>query len=252
MSEATVERRSGLLNVVDVIVSPGTAFARLRLVPTWGWAFLVASLMAIAGSLLMEPAMLHVMDKTLPAQMAAQDATAIPKWAQMSADDQAKTIANQVAFGKTFARFSWVIMPFALLVGGLIQALVMLIANAVGRGDGTFRKYFALSLTVGVVGYGLASLLLGLIVLLRGPGGFESLGSLQGAVPSLALLVPGAHGALGGFLSAVNVFSVWAAALLALGMTIVGRVPRGVAWATAVVLVLLSASFAAFGAARQG
>ena len=34
----------------------------------------------------------------------------------------------------------------------------MLIANAVGRGDGTFQKYFALSITVAVVGTGLGSL----------------------------------------------------------------------------------------------
>ncbi len=252
MSEATVDRRSGLLNVVDIVVAPDTAFARLRQVPTWGWAFLVAALLAVAGSLLMQPATLHVLDKTLPAQMAAQDAGAIPKWNQMSADDQARTVAKQVAFGKQFAQYSWLIVPVALLIGGLVQALVMLIANAAGHGDGTFRKYFALSLTVSVVGYGLATLVLGLIVLLRGPGGFDSMSALQGAIPSLALLAPGAHGALQGFLATINVFALWSAALLAFGMTAIGRVPRAPAWAAAALLVLLSAGFVALGAARQG
>jgi hypothetical protein len=252
VSEPTVDRRSGLLNVVDVVIAPGSAFARLRLVPTWGWSFLVAALLAVAGSLLMQPAMLHVMDKTLPAQMARQDAAAIPKWNQMSADDQAKTVAQQVGLGKAFAQYGWIALPFALLIGGLVQALVMLIANAVGHGDGTFRKYFALSLTVSVVGYGLATLVLGLIVVLRGQSGFESMSALQAAVPSLALLAPGAQGALAGFLSAINVFALWGTALLALGMTVVGRVARGPAWAAALLLLLLSASFVAFGAARQG
>jgi Yip1 domain len=252
MSEATVDRRSGLHNVIDVVVAPSTAFARLRIVPTWGWAFLAAALLAVAGALLFEPALLHVLDKVLPAQMAAQDAKSVPNWAQRSPDEQAKLIATQVSFSKTFAQFQWLIAPIALLLGGLIQALVMTLANAIGHGDGSFKKYFALSLTVAVVGSGLASLALGLIALLRGPGGFDDVAGLTGAVPSLALLAPGAHGALHGFLTALNVFTLWATALLALGMTIVGRLPRPVAWSAAVLMVLLTAAFAAFGAARQG
>ncbi len=251
MSEATADRRSGLHNVIDVVVAPSTAFARLRVVPAWGWAFLAAALLAVAGALLFEPALLHVLDKTLPAQMAAQDA-GTPGWAQKSPDEQAKAVAMQVSIGKTFAQFQWLLAPIGLLLGGLIQGLIMTLANAVGHGDGNFKKYFALSLTVAIVGSGLASLALGLIALLRGPGGFDDVAGLTGAVPSLALLAPGSHGALHGFLAAWNVFTLWATALLALGMTIVGRLPRPVAWSTAVLMTLLTAAFAAFGAARQG
>ncbi len=53
---------------------------------------------------------------------------------------------------------------------------------------------------------------------------------------------------IAGFLGAINVFSLWATVLLALGMTGVGRIPRAPAWTTAIVMLLLTACFAAFGA----
>jgi hypothetical protein len=63
------------------------------------------------------------------------------------------------------------------------------------------------------------------------------------------MLVPGATGALLGFLAALNIFNLWATALLALGMQRVGRVPAGIAWATSIIMLLLTASFVAWGAA---
>ena len=72
------------------------------------------------------------------------------------------------------------------------------------------------------------------------------------ALPSLALLMPGATGALAGFLGALNVFVLWATALMALGMSRVGRIPRGAAWAAAIIMLLLTACFAAYGAKTNG
>jgi hypothetical protein len=245
LSETTVDRRSGLLNVIDVIVAPRAAFERVRIVPTWGWAFLVTSLLGIAGSLVIEPALLHAMDKSLPAQLALN-----PQIAKMPADQQAAAIARAIAFSKMVAQFSWIFVPISLLLIGAVQALAMMIANAASRGDGSFGKYFALSVTIMIVGTGLSSLVLALIVAIKGPGAFESPNAIQSAIPSLGLLAPGLRGALGAFLGALNVFYLWATALLAIGMMIVGRVKAGAAWSTAVVLLLLTAAFAAYGAAR--
>ncbi len=247
MSEVTVDRRSGLLNVVDVVVAPQAAFARLRVVPTWGWAFLAATLLGIAGSLLSQPAMLHAIATGMPAQLAAS-----PAIARLPAAQQATVIRQQIAVFGFLARYGWVFTPVYVLLVGLVQALVMLIANAVGKGDGSFRKYFALSQTVAVVGLGLGSLITALIVLLRGAGSFGDMRAIQSAVPSLALLAPGAHGAPLGFLQALSVFNLWAAVLLALGMTTVGRLPRPVAWTAAGLMLLVTAVFGAYGAAQQG
>ena len=247
LSESTVDRRSGLLNVIDVIVAPKAAFERVRIVPTWGWAFLVTSLLGIAGTLVIEPALLHAMDKSLPAQLAAN-----PQIAKMPADQQAAAIAKALAFSKLVAQFSWIFVPVSLLFIGVVQALAMTIANAAGGGDGSFVKYFALSETIMIVGTGLSSLVLALIVAIKGSAAFDSPNAIQSAIPSLGLLVPGLKGALGGFLGALNVFYLWATALLAIGMMVVGRIKAGTAWSTAVVLLLLTAAFAAYGAAPQG
>jgi hypothetical protein len=247
VSEATVEPRSGLLNVVDVVIAPSTAFARLRVVPTWGWAFLVATLLAIAGSLLTQPAVMHAIATGMPAQLAAS-----PAIARLPAAQQAHVVQQQLAIFRFIAQFGWLFMPVWILLAGVVQALVMTVANAVAKGDGSFGKYFALSVTVAVVGLGFASLVTALIVMLRGTGSFDDMKAIQSAVPSLALLAPGAHGALRGFLEALSAFNLWATALLALGMTIVGRIPRTAAWTTAVLMLLVTALAAAYGASQQG
>ena len=246
-SQPPVERRSGLANVVDIIIAPSAAFDRIRQVPVWGWAFLVAALLGVAGTVLVGPAILHAMETSLPAQFAANDTIA-----KLPADQQQKQIAMMMSFSKLIAKFSWAFIPPGILVVGLLQALLMLIANAATRGDGTFKKFYALSITVSVVGTGLGSIVLGAIVALRGADSFETTSAVQRALPSLALLVPGAKGALGGFLGALNVFVIWATALLALGMNRVGRIPGGAAWATAIIMLLLTACFAAYGAKTNG
>jgi hypothetical protein len=247
VSEATVEPRSGLLNVVDVVIAPSTAFARLRVVPTWGWAFLVATLLAIAGSLLTQPAVMHAIATGMPAQLAAS-----PAIARLPAAQQAHVVQQQLAIFRFIAQFGWLFMPVWILLAGVVQALVMTVANAVAKGDGSFGKYFALSVTVAVVGLGFASLVTALIVMLRGTGSFDDMKAIQSAVPSLALLAPGAHGALRGFLEALSAFNLWATALLALGMTVVGRIPRTAAWTTAALMLLVTALAAAYGASQQG
>jgi hypothetical protein len=242
-----VQPRSGLANVVDIVIAPNAAFERIRQVPVWGWAFLVATLLGIAGTLLAGPAVQHALETSMPATLAANDAIA-----KLPPDQQQKQIATIMSVSKAFARFSWVFVPIFILIGGLIQGLIMLIANAATRGDGTFKKFFALSVTVAVVGTGLGSLVLGVIVMIRGASSFETTTSVQSALPSLGLLAPGAKGALAGFLGALSVFTLWATALLAMGMSRVGRIPRGAAWATAIIMLLLTACFAAYGAKQNG
>lgn len=245
-SQPAVARVSGLATVVDIIISPSSAFARLREAPTWGWAFLIATALGVIGSLMVGPAIAHVLQTTLPAQLAAN-----PDIAKLPADQQQTMIARTLSISSVVAQFSFVFVPVGILIAALVQSVIMLIANAAGHGDGDFKKYFALSVNVSVVGVGLSYLVVGIIVLVRGANSFDSTVAVQGAVPGLGLLIPGAHGALAGFFGSMNVFALWSIALLALGMTGVGRIPRVPAWITAVVMLLLTACFAAYGA-RNG
>lgn len=247
MSPGIADRRRGLANVADIIVAPGTAYERLRAVPTWGWAFVVASLLGIAGTLMIVPALQHAADISMPAQLAA-----MPQIAKLPPSQQTSMIASQMKFIRIGFQLAWLFVPVLVLVGGAFQALIMLIANAAGHGDGTFKKFFALSQNVAVVGIGLSSLVIGLIVTMRGASSFETMSAVQTVAPSLALVAPGSHGAAAGFLAALNVFSVWAAVLLALGMTGVANIPRVPAWTAAILMLLATAAYAAFGAARNG
>lgn len=239
-------RRSSLSNVVDIIVSPSTAFDRLREMPAWGWAFLAATVLGVIGALLYGPALVHALETTMPAKLAA-----MPAIAKLPPDQQQTVIATQLKVAKIFLQLFWLFVPIQILLAGLFQALVMTIANVTGRGDGSFKKYFALSITVSVIGIGLTSIVIGVIVLIRGAASFEEQSAVTGVVPSLALLAPGAKGALVGFLGAFNIFALWSTALLALGMQRVGRIPTVAAWVSAIVMLLLTAAFAAWGAAQN-
>jgi len=245
-SEPAVDRRSGLATVVDLVVSPSAAFTRLREAPTWGWALLIGTVLGVVGTILIIPAVAHVLDVTLPAKFAAS-----PQIAQLSPEQQQSTIALQLKISHIIVQFLWVFVPIGILVGGVVQALLMLVANAIGGGDGGFKKYFALSVNVSVVGYGLAAALLGLIVTIRGASSFEVSNSVYEAMPSLALLAPGAKGFIAGCLAGVNIFTLWATALLALGMQQVGRVRVGAAWGMAIVTLLLYALYLGANAAQN-
>jgi membrane protein, antimicrobial resistance system len=246
-SVPSVQRRGGLANVVDIFVAPNAAFDRLREVPTWLWAFLIATVLGAVGSLIAQPAVLHALNTSMPAQLAAD-----PNTARLSPDQQQKQIALVMGAVRVFARLGWILTPFYILVVGLIQALALLVANAIGKGRGSFSKFFALSVTVSIIGTGLYYLMMGIIVVIRGADSFDSPTAVQSAVPSLALLVPGSHGALPAFLGVLNVFYLWSVALLALGAVRIGRMAPAAAWAAPIVLLLCWALFTAYGARNGG
>lgn len=243
-SELEIGSRPGLTTVIDTIIAPKTAFDRLRVVPTWGWAFLIATVLGVIGTFLIGPAMVHVMETTVPAKLAAS-----PQIAKLPPDQQQSMIAMQLKVSRVLLQLLPLFVPITLLVVGLIQGVVMTAANAIGRGDGSFKKYFALSINVAVVGYALGAVVIGAIVLLRGATSFDDQSAITGSLPSLGLLAPGLKGFAGGFLGGINVFYLWATALLALGMQRVGRLPAAVAWSTACLMLLLTAVTAGVGAA---
>jgi hypothetical protein len=245
-SQPSAGRRSGLANVVDIIIAPNAAFERLREVPTWLWAFLIASVLGAVGSFLAQPAILHALETSLPAQLAAD-----PNMAKLPPDQQQKQIALVMSGVRFFAKVGWILTPFLILIVGLIQGLALVIANAIGKGQGAFSKFFALSITVSIIGSGLYYLVMGIIVAIRGADSFESSTAVQSVIPSLALLVPGAHGGLAAFLGVFNVFYLWSVALLAFGAIRIGGMKPAAAWAAPIFLLLCFALFTAYGA-RNG
>ena len=245
MSTSAVDRRRGLQTVADILVAPRSAFAALREFPTWVWAYLIGAALLMLGTFALGPALQHALDASLPGQLLAS-----PNIAKLSPDQQQKTIANIMATQRTIVGLTWIFPPFFILIAGLMQSTVMLVANAVGHGDGSFRKFWALAINVQVAG-ALGGIVTAAIVLVRGANSFERSTDLQAVLPNLGMLAPGAPPILAAVLTALNVAALWQTALLALGMIAVARIAAVPAWVAAGLMLLTLCAFAAFGANAQ-
>ncbi len=226
-------KASGLQTVLNTIAAPKEAFETLRVAPTWGWAMILTLVLAVAASFLMLPAMHHATDASWPQTVASNPSLSGMSDVKLA---QVKSVSDAAI------SFSPVLIAVFLAIGMLIQTIVMMIFNALGRGTGTFKSYWAAAWNIAVPSAGIGSLILAVIVMLRGVDSFMTQNSVQGAMPSLALLLPHA-GKLTNLLTAVTPFSLWAAWLIVLAMVGIGRASRGMAWAAGIVSLLLPALF---------
>jgi hypothetical protein len=229
-------KANGLKTIVDTIVAPKEAFESIRIAPTWGWALLITIVLVLLSSYLTTPASIHgaVADWPNTVAKSPQLAGATPEQQQAG-----------LAMAQKIVSFVWIFVPVFVMIGILISTIVMLIFNALGRGEGTFAKYWAAQCNISVA-YALGSVVLAVIVLLRGADSFNTAQSVQEALPNLGILVPGT-GKLHSFLSVFTPFSIWAAALSIAALALIGRVPRVQAWLggslTLVLQGLIAAAF---------
>jgi hypothetical protein len=236
---APAAKTNGLSTVLNVIASPVEAFQTLRIAPMWGWAFIVAVLLAAVGQYLATPATAHALQASFPAQMAANPRTA----ALTPAEQQ-----NALNIALAAVRFAWLFAPITVLVGALLQTIVMLIFRAAGKGDASFKQLWCASMNTLVVGLGMYSLLNGLIAMVRGPAAYNSTMDAFRAMPSLAWLAPSAPVKAVAFLAAFNAVSIWGAAVLAIAMIHAARVSKANAVACAVVTTVLAGLYFSVGA----
>ncbi len=230
---------SGLQNLVDVIIAPKSAFERLRTAPTWGWAFIIAVVVGTVGSFFVTPAFAHALQASWPAMVAAD-----PRLAAMTPEQQQSGLQVTLAI----VRFGWAASLIAIPFAMLVATIVMLIFNAIGRGSASFASLWAASANIAVPTIALSYVVLAIIVLLRGADSFNSMVSVTGALPSLALLDPGAGVKLATFLATINVFQIWGAVLIYLAMRTTARVAAVPAALTAIIMPLAGALLAAWGA----
>jgi len=227
---------SGLATVLNVFVAPRDAFSTLRDNPMWGWAFIIATVLGVIGSLLSGPATAHAVQTGMAAQMAHD-----PQFAQMTPDKQKQVIG----FAEMGVRLAWILTPVYLLIVALIQTVLMLVANAIGRGTATFKQLWAAAVHISVITFGVLFIFNGLITMLRGPQSYPNTAALAAALPSAAWAAP--HGGVKtvAFLSAINPFSLWGLFLLATALLVIGRVSKPLAYGTGTFIILFSGAFAA-------
>ena len=145
-------KANGLKTAIDIVISPKEAFESLRVSPTWGWAFLITCVLAIAAYFVMMPASIHGIagDFAQEPPDAANDARAMQKALDVT---------------KTFFPSAW---PFyRSSCSSSACRLIMLVFNAMGRGSGTFKTLWASSVNIGII-YGISQIVGMAVVLLRG------------------------------------------------------------------------------------
>lgn len=233
-------KTSGLSTVVDTVAAPADAFERLRIAPTWGWALIVALVLMLAGAYLQGPAARHAAVASTQKMMATSTL-----FANATAEQKQKAIDRA---GKQ-SIFTYVGPVLGLFIAVFFNAVILLIGNAVGRGQADFKRLWCGSMNIAVPTLGLGAIVLGIITMLRGADSFDSGLALARAVPSLGMLVPHASAVTAAFLSSISVFTIWGFFLNATMMRVTAKTSPAIAYAFAALVVLIGALFAAGGVA---
>jgi hypothetical protein len=238
MAVDSTTNANGLKTVWDTIVAPKEAFESIRSTPTWGWALLIAIVVATAATYLVSPAFVHGYAGTFAHQVASD-----PRLSTLTPDQQ----QSAEAIGAKFVGFSWIFVLIGVPVFVLISSVVFLIFDKLGHGSGSFSQYWAAACNIAVPGSAFGSIVLALIVSIRGADSYNTIQEVQQSVPSLAMLAPGAGTKVTAFLGVITPFTLWAMVLAVLALLTIGKVGKFQAWLAALVMLLVPGLLAAAG-----
>jgi hypothetical protein len=231
-SSAPAAKANGLATVINTIAAPSDAFETIRVAPTWGWACLIAIVLMLIGTYLQGPAARHAAVASMQ-----QAFTTSSLLANITPEKKQQMIA-QAGQPSVMSYVSPIITIFVVV---LFNTLLMLIGNAVGRGQADFKRLWAGSMNIVIPTLALGAVILGIITTLRGPDSFTSLAQVIRATPSLAYLAPGASVGLGVFLAGISVFSLWGLFLNATMLRVTAKTTAGVAYTFAILVTVLGA-----------
>ena len=240
VSAPAAANANGLSTVVDTIASPAEAFERQRTAPTWGWALVVAIVLMVIGAYLQAPAAHHA------AVAGAQKMVATSTLFANMTDAQKQQAVERAGKPSVFTYIGPVI---GLFIAVFFNTIILLLGNAIGRGQADFKRLWAGSMNIAVPTLGIGAIVLGVITMVRGADSFDSTLSLVRAMPGLAMLVPNAGPVLAGFLSAISIFTLWGFYLNATMMRVTAKTSPAMAYTFAAIVVLLGGLFAAAGMA---
>ena len=225
-------------DIIDIFHSPSAVFERRRTNPKfWAAFFILVVLMSAAGYV-----MLKNLSSVMDAQFARQAAEITRKNPQITEDQ----LATMRRMGETFAPVGFALMAvisvFVLgigvwLVGKLFESAADLRQAMVIATLASFPK--------------LIDLLLSAVMSMT--MGTNNATNMFAATPSAARFV-GSDASLAvlGALSRISIGTIWATILIAIGLQVMGRLPKQKAYTAAFVLWLVGTLFAVGAAVRQG
>lgn len=237
-TSAPAGEASVMEDIIEIFYAPSRVFARRRDNPKFWAALVILAVLLALGIWVMMRNLSAVMD----AEFARQSEAAMRKNPQITPE----MMERGRKMGQTFA-------PIAAVVGSILAIFVL------GVGVWLVGKLFdsAADLTRGVMIATFASfpkvidlLLAAILAMTVGTGNVTR---MMATGPSPARFAPADTSPIMlGVLSRLSIGTIWATILIAIGLHVVGRIPKGRAYAAAFILWLVGTAFVLFGALRQG
>jgi hypothetical protein len=225
-------------DIIDIFHSPSAVFERRRANPKfWAAFFILTLLMAAVGYV-----MLKNLSTVMDAQFAKQSAEIMRKNPQITEDQ----LANMRRMGQTFAPVGFaltvIVSVFVLglgvwLVGKLFDSAADLRQSMVIATFASFPKLIDL-------------LLAAVMAMTMGTGNATN---MFAATPSAARFAGSdASMTVLGALSRISIGTIWATVLIAIGLHVIGRIPKQRAYIAAFVLWVVGTVITVATAMRQG
>ena len=222
------EKANGLATYLKVSYSPAEAFDALARVPTWGWAALIGSILAIVGGLLVVPSSMHL-------SHIVQEQT----FSQMPADQAAAARAITAKIPQWIYPLSTIVFtPIVTFFIWLVVALVFLGGAALSGGEARFRGAWTATLNAGIIP-ALGAVVAGVILWLRGPDSANTAKDLY-ALPSPDMFLNVASVKLAAFLFySLKIASLWWYVVAVLALEHVLKMSRTAAIVTVAIIALV-------------
>ncbi len=222
---------------VSELASDGKVIARTLAVPALGLASAVERRRSLAAVLLATLAALAFASVAVPRvdyeTAAAAELSRSPKAAEMTPHDREEALVTARKVGEIAGWAGAIALPALEALG---VAVALFLSFRVAGTRPAFRETFAVA-AHGLLPVWLARLLAIPAALARAPIPADQVGALLPSSPA-ALLAPGASPALAGALGALDLFALWAAALVATGMARASGASRRRAAAVTAILYL--------------
>jgi len=210
--------------VVDTFVAPSKTFTDIRRSSSWWMPFLITLIVSLLFAITIQSKVgwQQVMDNVLanhPAQQAQLD--------QLDPAQRAQRVKISLMIYKGIS-FGYAI--FGLIFVAIIAGIFMLTYNFGLGSHAAYKQYFASYMYAGLPG-ALKALLI--IVLVFAGGGGDKFNLENPIGTNIGFFFP--HGSvpawLGALLTSLDIFTIWTAVLLAIGLSIVCKVSRSASYA---------------------
>ncbi len=199
-------------SLFGMIMNPREQFERIRENPKIIVALIIVTVLTIVGMLLMMNG-IDFMDDPALAGMSEEEMMLV-------------AMGSQIAFV-----IAGVFTPiFTLLIFSVVQIIIAKIV----RSEVTFKQLFSMNTYIFIISV-ISVLVNGIVFMLIG-------GNSGVMVTSLNSII-GAEGILGAVFNSIEIFSIWALIITALGLQIVARFSKGLSWTIVIVFYVVSLIF---------